>query len=384
MIHVIIGAPCAGKSTYVRENAKTGDVIVDYDRIAQAIGADGHLPTGDIKGAAFAARKTLIDYVVTNDCESWIIHTSPSDEQRKAYEDAGAEFIVMDTDMETCLQRMKDDERPPETETLIRNYFSESAGKSAFLMPEKGAEPMKIKSFKAALEMTDGGIIAGYASTFDRVPDAYGDIVAPGAFANTLEKWAALNEQGKFIPLLWGHDTNDPMSNIGRVIEAYEDEKGLYIRAEFDAENERAQYVRKLAAEGRVYQFSFAYEIKAAGEIKLETGARAYELQELELFEVSVVQIPANQFATVEEVKNALVAIKAGRRNSKADADELRAIAQSAQEIIDVVSGLLSDSEADDPDGEDKREDGETSKGANSQAEIVAAYKQAIYALIGE
>lgn len=243
---------------------------------------------------------------------------------------------------------------------------------------------MKYKAFDSALEMTEGGTISGYASTFDKVPDAYGDIVAPGAFANTLEKWKELNAQGKYIPLLWGHDTNDPMSNIGRVVEAYEDEKGLFIRAEFDADNERAQYVRKLAAEGRVYQFSFAYEVKAAGEVKLDNGARAYELQELELFEVSVVQIPANQFATVEEVKNALVAIKSGRRNSKADADELRAIAQSAQEIIDVVSSLLADDEADETGGDSDSEGAKASEGEAEQAEFIAAYKQAIFAMIGE
>lgn len=246
---------------------------------------------------------------------------------------------------------------------------------------------MEFKAFAADVEMQDGGIIAGYASTFDREPDAYGDVIAKGAFANTLEKWTELNEQGRYIPLLWGHDTADPKSNIGRVFEAYEDEKGLFIRAEFDADNERAQYVRKLAAEGRVYQFSFAYEIKAAGEITLENGAKAYELQELELFEVSVVQIPANQHATVEEVKGVDAAeimkqsaaeIKAGRRNSKADEDELRAIVSNAQEIIDVVSSLLADDETDTTDEADEREAQKGAEGETAQTEFVDAYKQAI------
>lgn len=237
---------------------------------------------------------------------------------------------------------------------------------------------MKFKAFATDVEMTDGGSITGYASTFDRIPDAYGDVVAKGAFAKTLEKWAELNKQGRYIPLLWGHDTADPMSNIGRVVEAYEDEKGLFIRGEFDAENERAQYVRKLAEEGRVYQFSFAYEIKDAGETTLENNAKAYELRELELFEVSVVQIPANQYATVEEVKAIADGIKSGRRNSAKDADDLRAIAASAQEIIDVVSSLLADDETDTTDEVDEREAQKSVEGETAQTEFVTAYKQAI------
>ena len=37
-INVIIGSPCAGKSTHVKSNAIDGDVIVDYDTIAMALG----------------------------------------------------------------------------------------------------------------------------------------------------------------------------------------------------------------------------------------------------------------------------------------------------------------------------------------------------------
>ena len=262
----------------------------------------------------------------------------------------------------------------------------------------------------------DGGIVKGYASTFDRDPDAYGDVVAKGAFAKSLERWKQLNEEGKYIPLLWGHDTEDPKSNIGRVVNAVEDERGLLITAEFDAENEKAQYVRKLVQEGRVYQFSFAFEIREQGTVELEDGRKANELRDLELFEVSLVQIPANQHATVEEVKsdgvielkpriegltdeqreeftkaiaeathNGLeIGLKAGRRNSAKDADMLREIEGAAKQIQEVVNSLLAEREAEATDSDEKSEAVETAEGENSQAEIVDAYKQAIKAMIGD
>lgn len=233
-----------------------------------------------------------------------------------------------------------------------------------------------------------GGTVTGYASTFDREPDCYGDVVAPGAFAETLERWKALNEQGKYIPLLYGHNAMDPEYNIGRVIKAEEDERGLLVTAEFDGENEKAQYVRKLVREGRVYQFSFAFDVLEAGETTLENGVKANELRKLDLFEVSLVQIPANQHATVEDVKaggaqtndhQSAEGEKAGRRNSKSDEDQLRKAQGLLSEAMEILNGLLADSDSDDADGADEGESpGEGDEGQKSQAEVLALYKQAV------
>lgn len=213
----------------------------------------------------------------------------------------------------------------------------------------------KHKSADIAAQMPADGIVEGYASTFDRVPDSYGDVIAKGAFSRTLEEWRAKGE-GLSIPLLYGHNTDDPMHNIGKVTEAYEDDRGLFVRAEFDADNPTAQYARKLAAEGRLYQFSFAYAIRDAGEVELDDGTPAYELRDLDLYEVSLVQIPANQNAVVTGVKGDAVAVadihvKSGRRHSKADADVLRGIREDAERITQAIDGLLADEEErDEPD----------------------------------
>lgn len=249
---------------------------------------------------------------------------------------------------------------------------------------------MEYKSFNTTVEEKDGGAVRAYASTFDRIPDSVGDVVAPGAFDKTIANWKA---SGKPIPLLWGHDTDDPFSNIGAATDYGTDERGLWFDADFDAENEKAQYVRKLVKEGRVFQCSFAYAVKDAAPVELEGGQKANELRELDLFEISIVQIPANQNATVEEVKSvdaaelmqqAAAEIKAGRRNSAKDADELRKIASAAKQIQDVVSSLLADDEAETTDEVDEGEAEKSAEGASSQAAFVDAYRQAIKEMIGD
>ena len=252
------------------------------------------------------------------------------------------------------------------------------------------------KQIKAAPDnaQIDGGTVKGYAATFVREPDSYGDVIAKGAFAKSLERWRALYEEGKSIPLLYGHNMDDPKYNIGKVASISEDDYGLFVEAEFDAENETAQYVRKLVQEGRLYQFSFAFSILDEGAVELEDGRKANELRELDVYEVSLVQIPANQTAVVTEVKADQPAAtityttidgvsstymaepeeKSGRRNSAKDADTIGRIGELADEIREAVNGLLAvDAEAADDDP----------KGASEgQAVFVEAYKDAVKTLL--
>lgn len=249
------------------------------------------------------------------------------------------------------------------------------------------------KSFgiKAESMGEDGGTVTGYASTFSRERDSYGDVVAKGAFLDTLAAWKEKNAQGRYIPLLWGHDTDNPSSNIGRVISAEEDDYGLLITAELDSENEKAQYVRRLLKQGRVYQFSFAYAVLDQETVELEDGTKANELRKLDLFEVSIVPLPANRHAEVTDVKSGEIEanpdtsvvevksseisadfIKAGRRNSAKDADDLNRIKELCGSIESIVNGLLADTREPDEQEPEPEEDGakanaEEPEGANAE-----------------
>lgn len=175
------------------------------------------------------------------------------------------------------------------------------------------------------------GIVA-YASTFDRVPDSYGEIVAPGAFTETLKAW---EESGNTIPLLYNHIFDDPFMNIGSVRSAKEDDKGLLIEADFDTDNETAMQVYRLVKEGRLSKMSFAFDVLEAANVTLEDGTKVRELRKLEIFEVSVVLVPANSYAEIIDAK-------AGRRNSKADEDTINEITEALEGALEKLHSLLA------------------------------------------
>ena len=191
---------------------------------------------------------------------------------------------------------------------------------------------IKTKTFEVK---ADHGTISGYASTWTREPDSYGDIVAKGAFS---EHIAQIKEEGRVLPFLFNHKADDLSAYIGTVVELKEDDHGLYFEGTFD-DTPEGQRARELALDGRLCKFSFAYDVLEAGEVTLEDGRKANELRKLNIHEVSLVMYPANPDTSV-------VSVKAGRRNRKTDEDIIK-------QIISLANQLLTD-EVDDIEEEPK------------------------------
>ena len=247
----------------------------------------------------------------------------------KLYEEAGADVIALDPGYDVCMERAKQDERPQQTIDGIEKWY---AGKKGRIMEHKYKEFTLIKS------ADDAGTISGYFSTYDRIPDSYGDVIAKGAFAETIAK---RKESGHPFPLCWNHDLNQIIGSIDPDDIEDTDKGPLMIASFFNTQ--LAQEKREIVKSGVVYQFSFAYDILDAGPVELEDGVKANELRKLDLFEVSIVPIPANQNAVMTDVK-------AGRRNRKSDEDTIKQIISLAQSLLD---DEVSDTE-DPEDGEDK------------------------------
>ena len=203
---------------------------------------------------------------------------------------------------------------------------------------------MNRKEFVCEYKDAGSGTIEGYASTWVKKPDSYGDVVRKGAFAKSLaEDWNG----GKGIPLLWAHQMDDLKSFIGTAT-ADEDDYGLHFVATFD-DTEEAQRVRSLYKDGRLKKFSFAFDVMENGLVTLEDGTKANELRELKLFEISAVTVSANDTAEVVDVKS-------GRRNSAKDEGTITDVISTLEGVVDALHGLIDINDEDTGNGEDKPE----------------------------
>ena len=222
---------------------------------------------------------------------------------------------------------------------------------------------MQFKTFEVKAD--EFGLIAGYFSTYEKTPDSYGDIIEPGAFSETIQK---RKESGHPFPLCWNHDFS---AVIGAVDSIEDTEKGPYIEAHFLG-TQQAQDVREMLKSGAVYQFSFAYDILGARRptAEEEKAGVANVLTKLEVFEISVVTVPANQNAVATEVKAAEPETKQGRRNRKADEDTIK-------QIISLAESLLTEAGDDNTDAEDDAKSAEPTAKVNGAPEEPATAENA-------
>lgn len=142
-------------------------------------------------------------------------------------------------------------------------------------------------------------MLVGYASMWGFPADEHGDVVRRGAFRKTiLEK---VNKHG--IPLLDSH-IYDAAHTIGTVVKAEEDEIGLKIWAKLSTSPTALDIKQKLI-EGHIGKLSIGYDVvKESYGRDPQTKKPVRFLNELKLFEISVVPIPASDRTKIMQVKS--------------------------------------------------------------------------------
>ena len=188
---------------------------------------------------------------------------------------------------------------------------------------------------KSVKEIIDGENksyeIEWYASTKDK--DRMNDVVEPTAFEETLKQYMT-----NPIVLLQ-HDMDKP---IGNVIEASIDEKGLFIKAKI---TEDTDWVFSKLKNGVLRTFSIWYSVKDYETIENVDAEWKYSytniIKALELFEISLVSVPANPFALVKSFDSCFKS----EEEVETKEDEEPKAEEEKEEVVEADNEELSEEE---------------------------------------
>ncbi|WP_191578587.1 HK97 family phage prohead protease [Achromobacter insolitus] len=156
---------------------------------------------------------------------------------------------------------------------------------------------MHIRSFDYDVKaVQDDGLFSGYGSVFG-VVDSYNEVVAPGAFADSIEQTRA---KGRTFPVLWQHRSGEPIGNWD-IDQLKEDDHGLHGTGQLwldDATYAKTAYrgMKTRAITG----LSIGYYVR---EDSYDEKTRIRTLTRLDLVEISIVTAPANEEARVDAIK---------------------------------------------------------------------------------
>lgn len=160
-----------------------------------------------------------------------------------------------------------------------------------------GIKQLHVRAFDYDVKaVAEDGAFTGYASVFG-VVDSYNEVVAPGAFAESL---ADLNAKGRGLPILWQHRTGEPIGNWN-MAELKEDGAGLSGAGELWLEESNYARIAYRGMKSRaITGLSIGYYVRDSS-MDQKTGIRT--LKALDLVEISVVTNPANDEARIDAIK---------------------------------------------------------------------------------
>lgn len=149
--------------------------------------------------------------------------------------------------------------------------------------------------FLEVKEVQEDGSFVGIASVYD-VEDLGGDIIEKGAFKKTISEHPV-------VPILWQHDSSEVIGSG----EVKEQGNKIMLTARLDLEDDVAKKAYRKLKQKLIKGLSIGFQtIKAKFEELEEEGRTKYirRIQELKLWEVSVVTFPMLPAAQVMNVKH--------------------------------------------------------------------------------
>lgn len=127
-VFLVYGAPLSGKTSWVKDNHTSGDLIIDLDSIWEAIsGGERYTKPPRLKAVVFQIRDTLLDAVKHrqgNWLNAYIIGGYPIAPQRERLAaELGAREIYIESTKDECIERLEKD--PQRDKKAWRGYIDE-------------------------------------------------------------------------------------------------------------------------------------------------------------------------------------------------------------------------------------------------------------------
>lgn len=152
----------------------------------------------------------------------------------------------------------------------------------------------------AADDISVEGRFAGYGAVFGNV-DSHGDIIAKGAFTDTLAEWKARDRLPTMKLMHGGGLFKGDELPIGKWLSMEENEKGLFVEGKLSAlDSDTGKRIYGLMKDGVLDGLSIGFQTTAKTVIKGQ-GAAKRRLDKVRLGEISLVDEGSNPLARVSE-----------------------------------------------------------------------------------
>jgi len=174
-----------------------------------------------------------------------------------------------------------------------------------------------------ALEKADegGAHFEGYLSTYGNT-DRDSDVFVKGAFAKSIAKKST-------VPLCYNHRRD---AVIGK-LELTDDDKGVFAKGFLNLADPQAANVYELLKMGALDSMSVGFAVKDYEPVDIKRPFGGWNIKEGEIYEGSIVTVPANEEARVTDVKEFSEVITAAAK--KAVAEE-----HTRQSLLKQIEGI--------------------------------------------
>jgi len=324
---VVAGAPCAGKSAYVREHMLPGDLVYDYDTLHQALSGLGLYQHNDqIRPYVLRARDAVLDLLAESPSENaWIITATPkADEVTRLRDLIGGTVMLLEIDAEEAHRRCEIDGRPQQWHDYIDNWFRDTdVDTGDWKCKGRQKVDMKRKDYRGRIKLLDNGQAGEFEAVFAtlNVIDYDGEVTVPGAFQDGQEVRVSS----------WGHNWGDLPVGRGTIRE--NDDEALILGKFFlQTEGGRETY-ETVKALGNLQEWSYGFDVTDWEEGEFEDQDVIF-LKGLDVVEVSPVMLGAGVNTHTVDIKSQ----KATKPSRDARADPVKRAKSDAvllREIID-------------------------------------------------